>query len=960
MSGIDFPKMEEDVLARWEQEHIFEKTLQKPAPRGNFVFYEGPPTANGKPGIHHVEARAYKDIIPRYKTMRGYHVERKAGWDTHGLPVELEVEKKLGISGKPQIEKLKGTVTESIAHFNALCKESVWTYLEDWKRLTKRIGFWVDLEHPYVTYEPAYIESLWAMIRQIWDRGLMVEDDKIVPYCPRCGTALSSHEVAQGYKEVRDPSVYVRFTTADGVSFLVWTTTPWTLPANVALAVGPEITYVEVKLGDERLILAKSRLVVLDGQEFVVVRELSGKELVGTTYTPLYALAALDTTAHRVVAGDFVSTEDGTGIVHIAPAFGEDDLRVARENGLPILRTVNAEGQFAFDTENPFGMQLNGMFVKDGDALITEDLKERGLLWRVEPYVHEYPFCWRCSTPLLYYAKRSWFFAVSKVKAELIKNAEQITWTPNYIKEGRFGEWLNGVRDWAISRERYWGTPIPVWTCAACGKKDCIGSFAELRERATDATRPAEEGFDPHRPFIDTVELVCGCGGVMTRIPDVMDVWFDSGAMPFAQWHYPFENKEKVDGGEAFPADYIAEAIDQTRGWFYTLLATATLLGREAPYKNVVCLGHILDTKGQKMSKSKGNVVNPFDMIDRYGADACRFYMYTVNQPGDPKRFDEADLDMVVKKTLNILWNVLTFWETYRPTAGTGVLQYASTANTHVLDRWIMARLHRLTNDVTADLDAMRITEAGRALAAFVDDLSTWYIRRSRDRMKGPDGAAAAATLQLVLATFARLAAPFLPFIAESLYARVDGGTESVHLEDWPEAGAVDDALLTEMEHARRIVSFGLEERANVKVPIRQPLAAATIKAKPVADELVTLIRDELNVLTVTFAKPLGDSIAVILDTQMTPELKLQGALRELIRHVQNLRKNAKLTVQDRITLSIMGADDELLAAMRAHHDELKAAFRADLIREEKSPDVLADAQIQIGESAFWIGITKV
>ncbi|MEK7073097.1 MAG: isoleucine--tRNA ligase [Patescibacteria group bacterium] len=960
MPGIDFPKMEEDVLARWERDGIFKKTLQKPAPQGNFVFYEGPPTANGKPGIHHVEARAYKDVIPRYKTMRGFHVERKAGWDTHGLPVELEVEKKLGISGKPQIEKLKPTVTASIAYFNALCKESVWTYLEDWKRLTKRIGFWVDLEHPYVTYEPAYIESLWAMIRQIWDRGLMVEDDKIVPYCPRCGTALSSHEVAQGYKEVRDPSVYVRFKTKDGAAFLVWTTTPWTLPANVALAVGPAIIYVEVKLGGERLILAKSRLMILAGQEYAVLRELAGADLVGMAYEPLYALATPDAPAHRVVAGDFVSTEDGTGIVHIAPAFGEDDLRVARENALPMLRTVNAEGQFAFATEDPFGMQLNGMFVKDGDALISEDLKKRGLLWRVEPYVHEYPFCWRCSTPLLYYAKRSWFFAVSKVKAELIANAERITWTPSYIKEGRFGEWLNGVRDWAISRERYWGTPIPVWTCAVCGIKECIGSFAELRSRATEASRPKEEGFDPHRPFIDAVELVCACGGTMGRIPDVMDVWFDSGAMPFAQWHYPFEGKEKVDpstsSGQAaaYPADYIAEAIDQTRGWFYTLLATATLLGRGTPYKNVVCLGHILDAKGQKMSKSKGNIVSPFEMIDRYGADACRFYMYTVNQPGDPKRFDEADLDKVVKKTLNILWNVLTFWETYRP-------QTAAKAapSSHVLDRWIMSRLNRLTDDVTADLEALRITEAGRALAAFVDDLSTWYIRRSRDRIKGPDGAAAA-TLQLVLATFARLAAPFLPFIAESVYARVDGGKDSVHLEDWPEPGAVDDALLAEMDHARRIVSFGLEERANVKVPIRQPLAAAKIKAKPVADEFVALIRDELNVLTVTFAKPLGDSIVVKLDTQMTPELKLQGALRELIRHVQNLRKNAKLTVQDRITLSIMGADDELLAAMRAHHDELKAAFRADLIREEKAPDVLADAQIQIGESAFWIGITKV
>ncbi len=957
MAGFDFPKMEDEVLARWERDGIFQKTLLKPAPQGAFVFFEGPPTANGRPGIHHVEARAYKDVIPRYKTMRGFRVERKAGWDTHGLPVELEVEKKLGISGKPQIEKLKPTVSESVAYFNALCKESVWTYLEEWKRFTRRIGFWVDLERPYITYAPAYVESLWALTKQIWDRGLMVEDYKIVPYCPRCGTALSSHEVAQGYKEVSDPSVYVRFRTADGASFLVWTTTPWTLPANVALAVGPDIAYVEVAVGDERLILAKARLAALEEQPIKIIREMQGSDLVGMTYEPLYALAPPDKPAFRVVAGDFVTTEDGTGIVHIAPAFGEDDLRTARANDLPVLLTVDAEGRFAFPDASGIGADLQGMFVKDGDALITEDLNGRGLLLRVELYAHEYPFCWRCSTPLLYYAKNSWFFAVSKVKDELIANAEHISWTPSYIKEGRFGEWLKGVRDWAISRERYWGTPIPVWVCATCGTKECIGSLAELAARATPATRPADlASFDPHRPYIDAVELACACGGTMTRIKDVMDVWFDSGAMPYAQWHYPFENADNME--TAFPADYIAEAIDQTRGWFYTLLATATLLCRGTPYKNVVCLGHILDVRGQKMSKSKGNVVDPFKMLDAYGADACRFWMYTANQPGDPKRFDEADLDRIVKQTLNILWNVLTFWELYRPTPDTRHPTPSSPSD-HVLDRWIMSRLHRLTADVTADLDAYRITEAARALAAFVDDLSTWYVRRSRDRFKGADRAAAVATLRTVLATFARLLAPFMPFVAESLYGRIDGARESVHLEDWPAAGTIDDALLADMDYARRIVSFGLEERANAKIPVRQPLAAATVKAKPVADELAALIRDELNVLAVKFAKPLGDSIVVVLDLKMTAELKLQGALRELVRQVQNLRKQAKLTVNDRITLFLMGADDELLAALRATHDELKAAVRADDVREEKSADVLADAQIQLGETAFWIGIAK-
>ncbi len=947
MPGIDFPKMEEEVLARWERDGVFRKTLEKPAPRGTFVFYEGPPTANGRPGIHHVEARAFKDIIPRFRTMQGYRVDRKAGWDTHGLPVELEVEKKLGISGKPQIEALKPTVAESIAHFNALCKESVWTYLEDWKRLTARIGFWLDMDRPYVTYEPAYVESLWAAIKTVWDRGLMVEDDKIVPYCPRCGTALSSHEVAQGYKEVSDPSVYVKFRGA-GRSFLVWTTTPWTLPANVALAVGPDIAYVEVEAGGERMVLAKSRLMTLEGTDHRIVAEMIGADLVGQTYGPLYTLAHPEGEAFRVIAGDFVSTEDGTGIVHIAPAFGEDDMRVARENGLPTLKTVDAQGAFAFpETDDAFGRQLHGMFVKDGDALITEDLKTRGLLLRVAPYIHEYPFCWRCATPLIYYAKRSWFFAVSKVKDALIANAETIAWTPGYIKEGRFGEWLKGIRDWAISRERYWGTPIPVWTCADCGKQECLGSFAQLRERATAATRPGAD-FDPHRPFIDAVVLGCACGGAMHRTPDVMDVWFDSGAMPFAQWHYPFAGKEQVDGGAAYPADYIAEAIDQTRGWFYTLLATATLLGRDAPYKNVVCLGHVLDAKGQKMSKSKGNVVDPFAMIDRYGADACRFYMYTVNQPGDPKRFDEADLEKVVKQTMNILWNVLTFWETYKGEAD-------ATPGDHVLDRWIRARLAELVRSVTTDLEAYRVTEAGRAVAAFVDDLSTWYVRRSRDRFKGPERAAAAAALREVLRTFSAVLAPFMPFLAESLHARLGDPAESVHLADWPEADAPDQALLDEMAHARRIVSFGLEERANAKVPVRQPLAAADIRAAGVSDEVAALIRDELNVLTLRFAA--GDGIQVTLDTAMTPELKLQGALRELIRQVQQLRKQAGLTVHDRITLHLMGADDELLTALEGHAEEILTAVRGDSLSADKPETVSADAQVMLAERAFWVGI---
>ncbi len=948
--------MEEEVLARWERDGIFEQSLNKPAPKGNFVFFEGPPTANGRPGIHHVEARAFKDIIPRFKTMQGYRVERKAGWDTHGLPVELEVEKKLGISGKPQIETLKETPEASITHFNALCKESVWTYVEEFRSMTRRLGYWLDLEHPYITYEPAYIESLWAITRQIWDRGLMVRDYKILPYCGRCGTALSSHEVAQGYKEVSDPSVYVRFTLESGAHLLVWTTTPWTLPANVALAVGADIPYVEVTLGNERLILAKSRLSVLEGHPYTEGRELMGKELVGQTYTPLYTLATPDAPAHRIVAGDFVSTEDGTGIVHIAPAFGEDDLRLAKDNHLPVLMTVDAEARFTFpEATDGLGAQLHGMFVKDGDALITEDLKSRGHLFAIEPYVHEYPFCWRCATPLIYYAKHSWFFAVSQVKDELMKNAEQISWTPDYIKEGRFGEWLRGIRDWAISRERYWGTPLPIWTCTTCGKQECVGSFAQLAEQATPESKPDLATFDPHRPFIDAVKLVCSCGGTMQRVPDVMDVWFDSGAMPFAQWHYPFENTDRVDPPEAssFPADYIAEAIDQTRGWFYTLLAVSTLLGRPAPYRHVVCLGHLLDAKGLKMSKSKGNVVDPFAMIAQYGADACRMYMYTVNQPGDPKRFDPNDIGLMVKQVHNMIWNMLTFYTTY---PGNG----AATGDAHVLDAWVKARMNAAVVSVTDDLNAYRITEAGRTLMECIDDLSTWYVRRSRNRFKAGD-AHASATLRQSLMTLATLFAPFMPFLSDTVYERLGGTQQSVHLETWPTAQvtAEDTALLEEMAYTRRIVSFGLEARSDARMPIRQPLATATIHAKAVRPACVELIREELNVHEVVFVAPTIDSITVTLDTELSPALKAEGAVRELMRHIQNLRKEAGLTVQDTVVVYLMGADDELLDRLFDAAPLITSTVHASrLVREKK--DGVHDAQIHLTDSAFWVGIEKV
>jgi isoleucyl-tRNA synthetase len=938
----DFAKREEEILKFWEENGIFEKTLAKKSPRGNFVFFEGPPTANGKPGIHHVASRAFKDLIPRYKTMRGYHVERKAGWDTHGLPVELEVEKQLGISGKRDIERLKDTPEASIAFFNEQCRKSVWKYLDEWNRLTKRVAFWLDLDRPYVTYETPYVESLWWAIKEIWKQGLLYEDDRIVPYCPRCGTTLSSHEVAQGYKEVEDPSIYIRFAVAGEPKtyFLVWTTTPWTLPANVALAVNPEVSYVKIRRGEETLILAEERAAVAGAGD--VIATVSGKDLVGMKYEPLYSfLPAPD--AHRVVAADFVSTADGTGIVHIAPAFGEEDLRVGRENDLPVLKTVDEEGKF-ISAVAPWA----GVFVKDADQQIVDELDRRGLLFKAERHAHDYPFCWRCSTPLLYYAKRSWWIRVTEVHKKLLKNAGAIRWVPAHIKEGRFGEWLRGVKDWAFSRERYWGTPLPVWRCGSCENIEVVGSIAELNEKKIGADMLAADA-DLHRPMIDRVKLACGkCKGEMSRVKEVIDVWFDSGAMPFAQWHYPFENKAKVDKGEAFPADYISEAIDQTRGWFYTLLAVSTLLGRGAPYKNVVSLGHVLDAKGQKMSKSKGNVVDPWLMIERYGADAVRWYMYTVNHPGDPKRFDEADLDRVTKQFFLILQNVAVFWKTYAseasPESASGGKLHASRFTlhaTHVLDRWILARGNELIKIVTTNLEEYEATDAARPIGEFVTDLSTWYVRRSRERFKGDDAedrAAAGKTLRHTLTTLARLLAPFTPFFAEELYRAMGEGGESVHLADWPEVEkrAIDEDLLKEMTVVRTLASMALEKRAAASIPVRQALLKLTVKTREkLSPELLALLRDEVNVREVVGEEREG-SPDVSLDTTITPELRREGLAREVARQVNALRKLAGLTIADKIVLAYETESAELREMFSVLGDTLRRDTRAAELREGK------------------------
>ncbi|MFC1687885.1 isoleucine--tRNA ligase [Patescibacteria group bacterium] len=938
----DFPKREEGVLAFWEKEKIFEKTLAKTKKGRPFVFFEGPPTANGKPGIHHVLARAFKDIILRYKTMQGFYVERKAGWDTHGLPVEIEVEKRLKISGKPGIEKY------GIKKFNAECKKSVWKYQKDWEEMTKRIGFWLDLDHPYITYENDYIESLWSIIKQVWDKQLLYKGHKVVPHCPRCGTALSSHEVAQGYKEVTEDSVYLKFkVVGEKKTFILsWTTTPWTLPGNVALAVGETIDYVKAKVGNDTYILAQAVAdKVFDTYE--TVGAIKGKDLVGMKYEPLFDIKPLQSDiSHKVYAADFVNTEEGTGIVHTAVMYGEDDYQLGEKVGLPKHHTVDSDGHFTKDVK-----KWAGKFVKDKkvEKGIVDDLKEQGLLLKTEPYTHSYPFCWRCDTPLLYYAKDSWFIKMSSLRKELIKNNKDINWVPAHIKDGRFGEWLNEVKDWAFSRERYWGTPLPIWICEKCGEKECVGSIKELKAKSSQPSVISHK-LDLHQPYVDEITLRCSkCQGVMRRISEVADVWFDSGSMPFAQWHFPFENNERVEKGISFPAQYISEAIDQTRGWFYTLLAVSTLLGKGAPYKNVICLGHILDSKGQKMSKSKGNVVDPFEMIKKYGADALRWHFFTMNQPGDTKLFDEKNVQDVVKKNWMILLNVLSFWKMY---AGTNS---SSTSNTsgeaHILDRWIIAKLHALIQDVTAHLEAYAVTEAGRAISGFINELSTWYLRRSRSRFKqeGEDKEQALATLKLTIENVAKLLAPFAPFIAESIYQEVTGSKkESAHLADWPVADqkAIDTTLLSDMKTARQVVELGHALRKEHGLKVRQPLAQCVVTHAAPKNDITTLITEELNVKEVIFTptKPTGKEfvskeagdLTVILDTTITDELRHEGMLREIVRHINSQRKKMGLTIQDRITISFSTSSDEIRELLSHYTKQIKKDTLTDSVDEEK------------------------
>ena len=870
---LNFVEREKETLKFWKDNQIFEKSVQLRQGAPAYTFFDGPPTANGKPHIGHVLTRAMKDIIPRYKTMRGYDVLRKAGWDTHGLPVELEVEKELGLDGKEQIEQY------GVIPFIQKCKESVWKYKGEWEVMSDRMGFWADMDNPYITYDNDYIESEWWALKAIYEKGLLYKGHKIVPYCPRCGTALSSHEVAQGYKEVKETSATVRFRVPDeeNTYFLAWTTTPWTLPSNVSLCVNPDVTYAYVRVdGKETLIMAKDLIgTVLEGHDTEIIKEVVGRELEYKHYEPLFECtrkAAGGKDAFYVMVDDYVTTTDGTGIVHNAPAFGEDDYRVCKKYDLPFVQMVDSKGEMCG------GTPWDGVFVKKADPMVLKDLDERGLLFAAPRFEHSYPFCWRCDTPLIYYARSSWFIAMTKVKDRLIDYNRRINWIPETIKEGRMGNFLENVIDWGISRERYWGTPLPVWVCDKCGKIHVVGSRKELSELTG-----CDENVELHKPYVDPLTWKCECGGTMRREPVVIDCWFDSGSMPFAQWHYPFENKDKFQ--RRYPANFISEAIDQTRGWFYTLSAIAACLFDSPAFLNCIVLGHVQDKEGRKMSKHIGNVVDPWVLLDNQGADAVRWYFYTSSMPWLPNRFSAEAVSESQRKYMGTFWNTYAFYilyadiDNFDPTRHKLVRE-----NLTPMDRWILSRLNTLMGHVEAYLDDLKMTEAGREMQDFMDDLSNWYVRRCRERYWGKDMTAdkeaAYMTLYTVLKTMALISAPFTPFMSETMYQNMvrtvdKSAPESIHLCDWPkkDESFIDPELEANMAAVLDIVVLGRSARNAANIKNRQPVASMYVQGKALPDMYVSIIADELNVKEVKFV----DDASSFISYRVKPQLKTLG-----------------------------------------------------------------------------------
>ena len=959
-SKVNFPQLEEKILGLWREKNVFERSVEARRGGPRFVLYEGPPTANGSPGIHHVLARVFKDIIPRYKAMKGYWTPRIAGWDTHGLPVELEVERELGFSSKADIEKF------GIDKFNARCRQSVFGYLKEWETLTERIAYWIDLKHPYITMDNNYIETCWWAMKQMWDRGLIYQGYKVTPHCPRCGTSLSSHEVALGYRDdAEDPSVYIKFRTrlstggdskvhekllnlalSRDTYFLAWTTTPWTLPGNTALAVAPEADYALVEVGDEYLILADALRERVGLGENSVIMKVKGSYLEGAVYEPLFnphnfgverqrfqqnsalkSQKADKKLTYRVIAGDFVSMEEGTGIVHIAPAFGEVDFEAGMYHSLDFVQPVDLQGKIT--GSYPF----SGKFVKDADEDIIADLKARGLLYRSEKIRHTYPFCWRCETPLLYYAKQTWYIRTTAVKDDLIARNDEINWYPEHIKYGRFGDWLQNNVDWAFSRERYWGTPLPVWRCESCGSYECVGSVRELE------SKPGFSGFKPpldlHRPFVDELTFNCSkCGATMRRLPEVIDCWFDSGAMPIGQYHYPFDNDTLLEDGR-FPANYISEAVDQTRGWFYSLHAISTLLFNRPCFKNVICLGHILDARGEKMSKAKGNVIEPWAVVNKYGADALRWYFLTATPPGNVRRFSEDVVAEVTRHFFLTLWNVYSFFITYANIDHFTPSAEGVSLEPSELDRWIISELNQLIIDVDKGLDTYNPTEAGRKIEGFVGALSNWYVRRSRRRFwkseSDADKLAAYSTLYECLVTLSKLLAPFTPFLAEELYQNLvclvfPEAPDSVHLADFPVADVtkIDKQLANDTRLAMRVSSLGRAARSEAGIKVRQPLAKVVVKVesgreRESLERLMPQLLEELNVKSLEFvdqAAELGKpgyvvssegDYMVAVPTKVSPQLQAEGMAREIVRRLQTMRRSAGFDIADHIITYYQG-----------------------------------------------------
>src|SRR3989449_2359770 len=936
---VSFPDLEKKLMARWKEEQTFQRSLDMRQGQKRFVFYEGPPTANGKPATHHILARAFKDLFGRYKTMKGFYVERKAGWDTHGLPVEIEVEKKLNISGKFEIENEIG-----VEKFNELCRQSVYEYVEDWRVFSERMAFWQDYDNAYWTLTSDYIQSVWWALSEMWKQELIYKGFRVAPYCTRCATPLSSHELAQGYRDnVPDPSVYIRFRLKKdpSTSILAWTTTPWTLPGNVALAVDNDIDYIKVKEGDEYLIVAEARLTVLKEPPQVVER-MKGRDLVGLEYEPLYPYSVPEHgRAHYVVDASFVSTEEGTGVVHTSALYGVDDLRLCQEKGIPFKHTVGLDGKFL-----PYVEKFAGLHVKDADPVIIDDLKERGLLYKAETILHTYPFCWRCGTPLIYYALDAWYIRTTERKEQLLANNNATHWVPDHIRTGRMGDWLENNVDWQFSRSRYWGTPVPIWICEGCDEKRIVSSAAELG---------LDDKADLHRPYIDAVTLKCEkCGGVMRRVPEVMDTWFDSGSMPFAQRGYPRNGKEVFE--ETFPADFISEAVDQTRGWFYTLLAISTLLFNQNSYRNVICLGHVVDPKGRKASKSRGNVLDPNYLFDNFGSDAVRWYFYTSTQVGENYRTGDAALKETVQQFFIPLWNCYSFFVTYARLDNFDPAQLSvPVEERHVLDRWLMSKLSGLVATVTSGLDTYEPVEPARRIQRFVDDLSNWYIRRSRRRFwksqSDRDKLAAYQTLFETLSTVSRLMAPFVPFMADAIYRNLSHGT-SVHLSDFPEALPwLDPDVEANMARARQAVEAGLAARDAVRIRVRQPLASIALPGDPLPEDIASIVRDQLNLKTITFGASEGK-----LDTEITEELRLEGLAREVVRLIQDRRKKAGLNVEDRIH-TCFEADGLLARAIEKHAEYIKNETLSVTIEHGKG-DCHGEQLLLEGEQ-IWIGLTR-